>query len=150
MASKAKLPRGPHAERPRPGEVVRKRAGVDLQNGWLARHGTLFLTDERLVFVPTALDTAMRARRREIPLDRLLEVERYPKDVDGYTVAGKRARLLFHTEECVYQFMVPDMDAWIDAIEIVCEARAKGGSGHMPVITREGYTNLLRLSDPAP
>ncbi len=147
MASNSKLPRVPHAQRPRPDETVRKKAGVDLQNGWLARHGTLTLTDERLVFVPTPLDTALRAKRREIPLDRLTEVERYPKSVNGYTVAGKRPRLLLHTDECIYQFMVPDMDAWIDAIEIVCEARVKAGADHMPVITREDYENLLKLND---
>ena len=64
MASSSRLPRGPHAERPRPDEKVRKRTGADLQNGWLARHGTLFLSDDRLVFVPTLMDTAMRAKRR--------------------------------------------------------------------------------------
>jgi hypothetical protein len=40
--------------------------------------------------------------------------------------------------------MVPDLDAWIDAIEIVCEKRVKGGAERMPAITREGYTNLLK------
>jgi hypothetical protein len=143
----SKLPRVPHAERPRPGEVIRKRSGADLQNGWLARHGTLYLTDDRLVFVPTVLDTAMRAKRREIPLDGLVELERSPKRVDDYLPAGKRPRLLMHTRECVYEFMVPDMDAWIDAVEIVCEARIRHGAEHMPTITREGYQNLLKLTD---
>ena len=49
MASKSKLPRTKHADRPRPGETVLKQSGADLQNGWLARHGTLFVTDERLL-----------------------------------------------------------------------------------------------------
>ena len=52
-----------------------------------------------------------------------------------------------HTRECVYEFMVPDMDAWIDAVEIVCEARIRHGAEHMPTITREGYQNLLKLTD---
>jgi len=48
-----KLPREQHAARPRPGETIRKQGGADLQNGWLGRHGTLYLGDERIVFVPT-------------------------------------------------------------------------------------------------
>ena len=32
-------------------EKIRKRSGADLQNGWMGRHGTLYLTDERIVFV---------------------------------------------------------------------------------------------------
>jgi hypothetical protein len=148
MASNSRLPRGPHAERPRPDEVIRKRSSVDLQNGWLSRHGTLYLTDERLVFVPTLLDTALRAKRREIPLERLAEVERYPKSPGDMIAGGKRPRLLLHAPECVYEMMVPDMDAWIDAIEIVCESRIKrGADDRMPVITREGYSNLLKLNE---
>ena len=57
----SRLPRVPHAEKPRDGEKVFKRTGADLQNGWLARHGDLFLTEDRLVFVPTLLDTALMA-----------------------------------------------------------------------------------------
>jgi hypothetical protein len=147
VASKGRLPRGPHADRLRPDETVRKRSGADLQNGWLARHGTLSLTDDRLVFVPTALDTVLRAKRREIPLDTLDEIERYPRSPGDFTVGGKRPRLLLHTPECIYQFMVPDMDAWIDAMELVCEARVRRGAEHMPKITREGYTNLLKQFD---
>ena len=63
------LPRVPNADKPRPDETVLKKSGADLQNGWLARHGDLLCTEDRLVFVPTALDTALRAKRREIPLD---------------------------------------------------------------------------------
>jgi hypothetical protein len=147
MASRDRLPRGPHADRPRPDEVIRKRTGADLQNGWLARHGTLFLTDERLVFVPTVLDTVLRAKRREIPLDTLDELERYPRSPGEFTAGGKRPRLLLHTPQCIYQFMLPDMDAWIDAIEVVCEARVRRGAEHMPAITREGYSNLLKHLD---
>jgi hypothetical protein len=145
VASSSRLPRGPHAERPRPGENVRKRTGADLQNGWLARHGTLSLTDERLVFVPTILDTLFRAKRREIPLDTLEEIERFPRNPGEFTAGGKRPRVLLHTLECVYEFMVPDLDAWIDAIEIVCENRVKRGEAERtPAITREGYTNLFK------
>jgi hypothetical protein len=65
----SKLPRGRNADRPRPDEKVRKQTGADLQNGWWGRHGTLTLTDDRLVFVPTLLDALMRARRHEVVLD---------------------------------------------------------------------------------
>jgi hypothetical protein len=143
----SRLPRVPHADRPRPDEKIRKRAGVDLQNGWLGRHGNLFLTDERLVFVPTIIDAALRAKRREIPLDALLEVERYPKSPDELPRAGRRPRLLLHTAECVYEFVVPDMDSWIDSIEVVYNLRAKRGLTHRAKVTREGIENLLTAEE---
>jgi hypothetical protein len=142
-----RLPRVPHAERPRPDENVRKRSGADLQNGWLGRHGTLYLTDERLVFVPTPLDTAMRAKRREILLDRLQEIERFPHDPEDLPVGGRRPRLLFHTEECTYEIMVGDMDAWIDALEVIYDLRERRGQPYRPVITRTNYQNLLKLTE---
>ncbi len=143
----SRLPRVPHASKPRPDEKIRKRAGVDLQNGWMGRHGTLYLTDERLVFVPTIIDTALRAKRREISLDHLLEVERFPKSPDELPSAGKRPRLYLHTAECVYQFVVPDMDSWIDSIEVVYNIRAKRGLTHRPRIVREGVENLLMAEE---
>jgi hypothetical protein len=144
MASKHKLPRVKHADRPRPGETVLKQSGADLQNGWLARHGTLFATDDRLLFVPTVLDHALLAKRREIPLGQVTEVERFPVSPADMPVGGKRPRMLIHTDACVYEFMVGDLDAWIDALERVYQRRAREtGDDHMPRITREGYVNLL-------
>ena len=137
------MPRRPHADKPRPGEIIRKRDGVDLQNGWLGRHGTLYLTDERLVFVPTILDTALGAKRREFPLNEIVEVERYPSSPEGVIPGGKRPRLIIHTPDCGYEFMVGDLDAWIDAIEILYAYRARHGSPHVPVVVREGSTTAL-------
>ena len=137
------LPRRPHADKPRPGEVVRKRGGADLQNGWYGRHGTLSLTDERLVFVPTIIDTALGGKRREILWDDIVEIERYPSTPEGVIPGGKRPRIIVHTEECGYEFMVGDMDAWIDAMEIMYAHRAKNGNPHVPVFVREGSTTAL-------
>ena len=114
MASNSKLPRVKHADRPRPGETVLKESGADLQNGWLARHGTLFATDERLLFVPTVLDHALQAKRREIPLDDISEIERFPLSPGEMAPGGRRPRMLIHTDACVYEFLVGDLDAWID------------------------------------
>jgi hypothetical protein len=138
-----KLPRGPSAARPRPGETVRKQGGADLQNGWLGRHGTLYLADERLVFVPTVLDTLLRAKRREMPLDEIIEVERSPSSPDGAIPGGQRPRMIIHTEECAYEFMVGDLDAWIDALEIVYAHRNKNGQPHQPVVVRTGSTTAM-------
>ena len=144
MASNRKLPRVKHADRPRPDETVLKQSGADLQNGWLARHGTLFATDDRLVFVPTVLDHALRAKRREIPLGDVTEIERYPLSPNDLPHGGRRPRMLVHTDACVYEFMVGDLDAWIDSLVRVYQRRASGtGHDHMPRITREGYVNLL-------
>jgi hypothetical protein len=144
MASNSKLPRVKHADRPRPGETVLKQSGADLQNGWLARHGTLFATDERLLFVPTVLDHALQAKRREIPLDDISEIERYPLSPGEMSPGGRRPRMLIHTDACVYEFLVGDLDAWIDSLEAVYRRRARAdGNDHMPRITREGYVNLL-------
>lgn len=138
-----RLPRGPQAQKPRPDEKIRKRTGADLQNGWLGRHGTLYLTDDRLVFVPTLLDTVLLGKRREISLDTLREVERWPASAGDIPRGAKRPRMRLHAPECTYEFMVGDLDAWIDAIEKVYSLRRKQGRQHMPRITREQHENLL-------
>jgi hypothetical protein len=139
-----KLPRVPHADRPRPDEEILKQGGVDLQNGWLARHGTLYLSLDRMVFVPTPLDTAMRAKRREILLDELMEVERVPLGADEMIAGGMRPRLLLSTEETTYVIMTGDNDAWLDAIDLIYERRQQLGKPHRPRILRK-TKNLYRL-----
>jgi hypothetical protein len=138
-----KLPRKPHAERPRPDEVVRRRGSADLNNGWLGRHGTLFLTDERLVFVPTVLDTLLGAKRREILLDDIIEVERWPASPGTIPRGGKRPRLRIHDRECTYELVVGDLDSWFDTIELIYHRRAKKGRTRRPTFTREGVRNTL-------
>ena len=138
-----KLPRRPHADRPRPGETVRKQGGADLQNGWYGRHGTLYLTDERIVFVPTILDTALGGKRRELLYDDIIEVERSPLSPDGMIPGGKRPRVVLHTAECGYELIVGDLDAWIDAIEIIYAHRNRHGHPQTPTFLREGSTSAL-------
>lgn len=141
--TKSKMPRRPHAEKPRPGETVRKRGGADLQNGWYGRHGTLYLTDERIVFVPTILDTLLGGKRRDFTYDDIVEVERSPASPDEIVAGGRRPRMILRTAECGYEFMVGDLDAWIDAIEIMYAHRNKHGQPHVPTITRVGSTTAL-------
>lgn len=142
------LPRRPHARKPGADEPVLKSGGVDLQNGWLSRHGDLIVTEDRMVFVPTILDTLLRAKRREITLDEISEIERFPISPGaGMPRGGRRPRMLIHTPDCIYEFMVADLDTWIDSLERVYVLRVKRGRPHMPTITREGYTNLLLIED---
>ena len=136
-------PRGPNAEKIRPDETTLKEGGADLQNGWLARHGNLVITDDRMVFLPTVLDTVLRAKRREVPLDDITEIERWPHSPGGLAPGGKRPRMLIHTDACVYEFMVGDLDSWIDSFELVYKRRVGQGKPHVPTITREDYVNLL-------
>lgn len=138
-----KLPRRPHADRPRPGETVRKQGGADLQNGWYGRHGTLYLTDERIVFVPTIIDSALGGKRRELLYDDITEVERYPSSPDGMIPGGKRPRAILHTAECGYELIVGDLDAWIDAIEIIYAHRNRHGHPYAPTFIRDGSTSAL-------
>jgi hypothetical protein len=143
----SKLPRGRNADRPRPDEKVRKQTGADLQNGWWGRHGTLTLTDDRLVFVPTLLDALMRARRHEVVLDAVTTVERWPHNPGDIPLGGKRPRMLLHTPECVYAFMVGDLDSWLDSIEKVYELRQKGGRSHRPHFDRAESENLMMAEE---
>lgn len=145
MAENHRLPKGrPQPDKPRAGEHVRKSGGADLQNGWYARHGTLSLSDERLVFVPTPLDTLLRARRHEMRLDDITEVERWPKHPGDIPVGGRRPRLLIHTPACVYQLMVGDLDGWFDAVEKVYQLRGmRRPDAHVPAFTREGVENFM-------
>jgi hypothetical protein len=140
-----KLPRVKNADKPRPGEVIRKHGGADLQNGWLGRHGTLYLGDERVVFVPTILDTLMGAKRRELLLDDIVEIERLPRHPDGLIPGAKRPRVIISTSECAYEFMFGDIDAWIDAFQIVYRHRVKHGNPHEPEVLREGSTSELLM-----
>lgn len=143
-----RLPRVPHAERLREGERVLKSGGADMQNGWLARHGELLFTEDRLLFLPTALDTLMRAKRREIPLDRLEEIERSPLRPGEMGAGGRRPRMLLHTPECVYEVMVGDLDGWIDILELgYHRRRRRTGNSYIPRITREDYENVLLEDD---
>jgi len=142
-----RLPRLPNAEKPRADESVLKQGGADLQNGWLSRHGNLTVTDDRIVFVPTILDTILRAKRREISLDEITEIERWPNAPGGMAPGGRRPRMLIHTPACVYEFMVGDLDSWIDSLERVYQRRVGKGKPHSPKITREGYVNLLLTDD---
>ena len=142
-----RLPRRPHAEKPRPDEKVLKRTGADLQNGWLARHGELSLTEERLVFVPTLLDTALMAKRREIGLDEIRLIERFPLSPGSMPRGGRRPRMLLHTDVCVYEFMVGDLDAWIDLLERFFQLRERRGEGEAPPIKREGHLNPLLMEE---
>ncbi len=143
----SKLPRGPHAPAPTPDERVRKSTGADLQNGWLGRHGKLTLTDERLVFVPTLLDTILGAKRRQFLLGDITIVERVPRSPNMMPSAGLRPRVLVHTPECIYSFMVPDMDSWIDSIEKVYVLRERRGVGVGAQILREDVENLMLSED---
>ena len=137
------LPRVANAEKPRPDETILRRSGADLQNGWLARHGELYATEDRLVFVPTVLDTVLRAKRREIFLDDIMEIERFPISPGGMPPGGRRPRMILHTEPCIYELMVNDLDGWIDTMQRIYRVRAKKGRSHEPTITREGYLNPL-------
>lgn len=140
---KTKLPKGAQPPRIGAGEKVRKRGGADLQNGWWGRHGTLFLTDERLLFVPTTLDRLLRARRQEMRLDEVLEVERWPMRPGEMPLGGKRPRMLIHTKDCVYQLMLGDLDGWFDAVEKIYQLRGKQGLAYRPTFRREGIDNFM-------
>lgn len=142
-----RLPRLPHADKPRADETVLKRTGADLQNGWLGRHGDLTLTEERLVFVPTLVDTALLAKRREIRLDAIREIERFPISLGMMPRGGRRPRMLLHTDECVYEFMVGDLDAWIDLLERFFQLRERRGEGTAPPIRREDHVNPLLMEE---
>jgi len=143
----SRLPRVPHADKPGADERILKRSGADLQNGWLARHGELYLTEDRVVFLPTIIDTLLRAKRREILLDDIAEIERFPLRPGDMPTGGRRPRMLLHTEACVYEFLVGDLDAWIDTFERVYQMRRKRGRAFTPRVTREGYTNVLMVED---
>jgi hypothetical protein len=143
-APSTKLPRVRHAERPSPDETVLKSGGVDLNNGWLGRHGTLSLTAERLVFVPTVLDHVLGAKRREITLDDIRGVERWPLDPGDVPRGGKRPRLYVDTAGTRYVFLSTDIDGWFDLLQLAFYKRSKEhpGSG-MPEFRRTGVGNGL-------
>jgi hypothetical protein len=124
-------------------ERVLKRTGADMQNGWIGRHGTLYLTEARLLFIPTPLDRALRARRRQIMLDDLTAVERWPESPGTFPRDGRRPRIRLHAGDEVTEYLVGDLDAWIDLIELVYARRVRRGVGEMPRVVRTGHVNPL-------
>jgi hypothetical protein len=146
-----RLPKVAHAERPRPDEKVLRQTGADLNNGWLARHGTLYLCEDRIVFVPTPLDTALRAKRREIALDDLEAVERWPARPGTMPQGGKRPRLILHAGGVGHEFLVPDLDGWFDLFEVILCRRGRQTGARLPEFIREGVENpLIEPEDRAP
>ncbi len=139
-----KLPRSPHAPKIGPDEVILRKTGSDMNNGWLGRHGQLHLTDTRLLFVPTPLDHVLGAKRREIPLDDIRAVERWPLSPGQLPRGGKRPRLFIDTATTRYIFLPSDLDGWFDLIQLAFYKRSKEnpGSGR-PEFRRTGIENGL-------
>ncbi|MFZ4755575.1 MAG: hypothetical protein ACOYL4_06140 [Miltoncostaeaceae bacterium] len=143
-SSQDRLPRVAHAERPRPDEKILWKTGADLNNGWLGRHGTLYLTEQRLVFVPTPLDHLLRAKRREIAREDIEAIERFPLSPGVMPRGAKRPRMYLFANGVRYQFMVPDLDPWIDILEVVyTRAHEADSSVRIPEIRRNGIENAL-------
>ena len=143
-APPAKLPRGKHAPKRRPDERVLKQTGTDLNNGWLGRHGQLYLTDDRVLFVPTPLDTLMGARRREIPLDDIRAVERWPLSPGELPRGARRPRLFVDTVDVRYIFLPSDLDGWFDILQLVFYKRSRDNPGAgRPEFRRTGVENGL-------
>lgn len=115
-----------------------------MNNGWLGRHGTLYLTDDRVVFVPTLLDHLLGAKRREIRLEDIRAVERWPISPGDMPRGGKRPRLFVDTADVRYILLPADMDGWFDLIQLVFyrRSREQPGSGR-PEFRRTGMENGL-------
>ena len=146
-APSTKLPRNGHAPKLRPDETVLKKTNTDLNNGWLGRHGQLHLTDERLLFIPTPLDHLLGAKRREIPLDDIRVVERWPLSPGDVPRGAKRPRLYIDTADTRFIFLPSDLDGWFDLIQLVFYKRSKQdpGSGR-PEFRRTGVENGLLVT----
>jgi len=146
-APSTKLPRNGHAPKLGSDETVLKRTSTDLNNGWLGRHGQLNLTDARILFVPTPLDHLLGAKRREIPLDDIRAVERWPLSPGEVPRGAKRPRLFIDTPTTRYIFLPSDIDGWFDLIQLVFYKRSKQnpGSGR-PEFRRTGVENGLLIT----
>ena len=146
-APSTKLPRNGHAPKLGPDEPVLKKTNTDLNNGWLGRHGQLHLTNERVLFIPTPLDHVLGAKRREILLDDIRAVERWPLSPGEVPRGAKRPRLYIDTATTRYIFLPSDLDGWFDLIQLVFYKRSKEdpGSGR-PEFRRTGVENGLLLT----
>jgi hypothetical protein len=87
------------------------------------------------------------AKRREIPIDGIRVIERFPLSAGTMPRGGRRPRMLLHTDECVYEFMVGDLDAWIDLLERFYQLRERRGDGPAPPVKREGHMNPLLMDE---
>jgi hypothetical protein len=70
-------------------------------------------------------------------------IEREPRDVNGSSPGLRRARVIIVDDECRYEFMVGDLDNWIDMLQVVIDRR-RAAAGRPPIeVIRDGYTNVL-------
>ncbi len=143
-APPTRLPRVSHAQKPGSDEKILKHSQTDLNNGWLGRHGKLYLTPTRMVFVPTPLDHALGAKRREILLDDIRAVERWPLSPGEMPRGAKRPRLFIDTGDVRYIFLPTDLDGWFDILQLVFYRRSQESPGSgMPEFRRTGMDNGL-------
>lgn len=144
QAPPSRLPRAPHATRPAADEKILKQSQADLNNGWLGRHGKLHLTPTRVVFVPTPLDHLLGAKRREIMLDDIRAVERWPLSPGEIPRGAKRPRLFIDTADVRYIWLPTDLDGWFDILQLVFYRRSQENPGSgMPEFRRTGMDNGL-------
>lgn len=88
--------------------------------GGTARGGWIWLTDQRLLFAPHALDAGLGAARVEIPLAQIASVGKEPAGCGpgAWFSGGLRARLRLETADGTrHLFVVNGLDTVIARIE---------------------------------
>jgi hypothetical protein len=86
----------------------------------------------------------MGAKRREILLDDIVAVERWPRSPGEMPRGAKRPRLFIDTAKVRYIFLPTDLDGWFDILQLVFYRRSKENPGSgMPEFRRSGVENGL-------
>lgn len=99
-----------------PSETVRWQKLANRTQGSRAVGGRLYLTESRLLFVPTHLDSITGGKRWELPLAQLRSVGRQDAD-GGLFSGGLRTRLRLDTDAGTELFVVNDIDEVIAELD---------------------------------
>jgi hypothetical protein len=87
-----------------------------------ASSGQLVVTDRRVFYQPSRIDTLTRRKRWERPLDAVMNVEVVDRDADEVFAGGMRRRLGLQTKDGVEVFVVNRLE------EKIVELRALFGA----------------------
>ena len=104
-----------------PGELVLHQGRANMQRGLETVGGRLVLTDQRLLFLPHALN--VQSQVSEVPLDRVSGVRKAWTKFLGAIPLAPNSLEIATADERSYSFVVTGRGRWITAI-----VQARGGS----------------------
>jgi hypothetical protein len=114
---------------------------ANLQRGWEAVGGHLYLTNRRLIFEAHALN--IQSQSTVVPLARIEKAEKCWSKIFGLIPLVPNSMLITTTDDVEFRFVAWGRQEWIDAIEMnAARARSREERRAEPREKRPGDTNI--------